>query len=193
MFKLPPLLISAFAILVIVGAGCEATSQASPEPMQPVGEPAAMQKTEPVPEGRMKSSDSTASTSVMTTNNTLMRGAVTTEGQMKTPEVVVARQGNYEAYEASKLSRAKTGNVVLFFYAPWCPTCKTVNTDIKNNLKDLPSDLSLLTVDYDSSTELKKKYGVTYQHTFVQVDEDGNMLKKWSGGSTLQSILAQVN
>ena len=36
--------------------------------------------------------------------------------------------------------------------------------------------------------ELKKKYEVTYQHTFVQVDAQGNMIKKWSGGALADII-----
>jgi thiol-disulfide isomerase/thioredoxin len=179
MFKLPTLLLSAFSVLILVGAGCEGPSKLNSQPMQPAAQPAAMQKMEPVMEpasgGRMEASNSMTSTSAMIATN-----------------ILVNTEGSYEAYEASKLSRAETGNVVLFFYAPWCPTCKTVNTDIKNHLKGLPNDLSLLIVDYDSSTELKKKYGVTYQHTFVQVDAQGTLLKKWSGGSTLQSIVAQI-
>jgi hypothetical protein len=49
-----------------------------------------------------------------------------------------------------------------------------------------------LKVDYESSTELKKKYGVTYQHTLVQVDAQGNMITKWSGGNTLESLLEKI-
>lgn len=102
------------------------------------------------------------------------------------------RKGSYEAYEASKLSLAEKGKVVLFFHAGWCPTCKAADADIKANLSKIPDGVTILKVDYDSSTELKKKYGVTYQHTFVQVDASGNMLKKWSGSSSLAEIAAQV-
>ena len=41
--------------------------------------------------------------------------------------------------------------------------------------------------------DLKKKYGVVYQHTFVQVDKDGNLIKKWSGSPNLSSLVTQVN
>lgn len=46
----------------------------------------------------------------------------------------------------------------------------------------IPENMVLMKTDYDTYTELKKKYGVTYQHTFVQVDENGNELTKWNGG-----------
>lgn len=188
--KLPTLLISAFAVLIVVGAGCEGTSQTRSPTGLPSTPPAEMQKTEPISEGNIEVSTSTSAASV--TNDTAMKAEEGSERQMMKPTIAAVSRGSYEPYEPSKLSRANTGNVVLFFHASWCPACKKVDSDIKNNLKDLPSDLSLLMVDYDSSTELKKKYGVTYQHTFVQVDAQGALLKKWSGGSTLESVVLQV-
>jgi hypothetical protein len=43
-------------------------------------------------------------------------------------------------------------------------------------------------VDYDTAIALRKKYSVTYQHTFVQVDENGKLLKKWSGGQLAEIV-----
>jgi thiol-disulfide isomerase/thioredoxin len=102
------------------------------------------------------------------------------------------KDGSYEAYSPEKLARAETGDVVLFFHASWCPSCRGLNSDIEANLSSIPEGISILKTDYDTSTELKKKYGVTYQHTLVQVDKDGNMIKKWSGGSKLSNLLSQI-
>lgn len=100
--------------------------------------------------------------------------------------------GSYESYAPEKLAFAETGNVVLFFRASWCPTCRALDKDIKENLGAIPSDLKILNVDYDNSQELKQKYGVTTQHTLVQVDKDGNMISKWSGSPTLSSLVSQI-
>ena len=102
------------------------------------------------------------------------------------------KMGSYEAYSADKLARAETGDVVLFFHASWCPSCRGLNSSIESNLKSIPPGLTILKTDYDKETELKKKYGVTYQHTLVQVDKSGNMIKKWSGGGTLDNLLSQI-
>lgn len=102
------------------------------------------------------------------------------------------KAGEYRDYDASLLSRADSGKVVLFFHASWCPTCKVLNSVLNASLSDIPEDVTILKVDYDSSTELKKKYGITYQHTLVQVDSRGNQLTKWSGGSDLDSILTKL-
>lgn len=101
-------------------------------------------------------------------------------------------KGSYEAYSPEKLANAKNGDVVLFFHASWCPSCRTLSGDIDKNLNSIPDGVTILKTDYDTQTELKKKYGITYQHTLVQVDENGNMIKKWSGGSKLTSLLGQI-
>lgn len=106
--------------------------------------------------------------------------------------MMMKKAGTYEAYVENKLAMAETGDVVLFFHASWCPTCKAANGDITAHLDSIPSGLTILKTDYDSSTALRQKYGVTMQHTFVQVDSRGNMIKKWTGSSTLSAIVAQV-
>ena len=103
------------------------------------------------------------------------------------------KAGSYEAYAPEKVALASaTHDVVLFFRASWCPTCRAIDADIKSNLSKIPSTLAILDVNYDDSAALKQKYGVTYQHTFVQVDKDGNLIKKWSGSPTLTALLAEV-
>lgn len=104
----------------------------------------------------------------------------------------IMKVGSYEAYSADKIARAETGDVVLFFHASWCPSCRGLNSSIESNLKSIPLGVTILKTDYDKETELKKKYGVTYQHTLVQVDKDGNMIKKWSGGGSLDNLLSQI-
>ncbi len=99
-------------------------------------------------------------------------------------------KGSFSDYAPAKLANAEKGKVVLYFSAPWCPTCREANKNF--NASATPDGLTLLKLDYDSSTELKKKYGVTYQHTYVQVDKDGKLLKKWSGSKTYDELEAQL-
>lgn len=40
----------------------------------------------------------------------------------------------------------------------------------------------------DQEKELAKKYEITYQHTFVQVDEGGNVITKWNGGGLTELL-----
>lgn len=115
------------------------------------------------------------------------------EGEMmkKEGEMMIST-GSYETYAPEKLAQANEGDVVLFFRASWCPTCRTLDADIKAHLKDIPAGVTILDVNYDNSLDLKKKYGVTYQHTLVQVDAQGNQITKWSGSPTLVALLSNV-
>ena len=101
--------------------------------------------------------------------------------------------GSYETYDSSKLALANNGDVVLFFHAPWCPTCRALDTELNASLNNIPENLTILKTDYDSETQLKQKYGITYQHTLVQVDANGNLIKKWSGSRNLSEITNQLN
>ena len=114
------------------------------------------------------------------------------DAMMDKGDTMMAKAGSYEAYSPEKIAKAATGKVVLFFRADWCPTCKTLDADIRANLKNIPEDVTILDVNYDNSTALKQKYAVTYQHTLVQVDASGNQITKWSGGSTLAEFLKNV-
>lgn len=83
---------------------------------------------------------------------------------------------------------------ILFFKANWCSTCHIAENNILNDLASIPTNLTIYSVDFENSKniELKKKYNVTTQHTFVQVDKEGNMIKKWELSYTVDEILNQV-
>src|SRR3989344_2449483 len=100
--------------------------------------------------------------------------------------------GSYEVYAPEKLALANSGDVVLFFRATWCPTCKALAANIRSNLSGIPAGLTILDVDYDNSSALKQKYGVTYQHTLVQVRADGSMITKWNGSPARVALVAEV-
>lgn len=106
--------------------------------------------------------------------------------------MMMAKGGQYVSYDASKIAFAKDGKVVLFFRASWCPTCRALDADIKANLDQIPQNTLILDVDYDKYADVKKQYGVNYQHTLVQVDATGKMIAKWSGSEGLSELLAQV-
>ncbi|MBN2625171.1 MAG: thioredoxin family protein [Spirochaetales bacterium] len=80
---------------------------------------------------------------------------------------------------------------VLFFNASWCPDCRAAREDFLTHKSSL-TDINLILVDYDDSDDLKMKYGVTYQHTFVLIDGMGKSLDFWNGGGT-EELLAHVS
>lgn len=110
----------------------------------------------------------------------------------KKDESAMMNTGSYEPYAPEKLALAESGDVVLFFRASWCPTCRALDANIRANLKAIPANVTILDVNYDTEKDLKKKYGVTYQHTMVQVDATGNQITKWSGSPTLAAFLSNI-
>lgn len=108
-----------------------------------------------------------------------------------------ASYGNYLEYTLPVFETAEDRKKVLFFYASWCPTCKPTDLEFKSGTKKIPSDLTIFRVNYsDSDTDedekaLAKKYGITYQHTFVYLDENDEEIKRWNGGS-LDKLLSEI-
>ena len=112
---------------------------------------------------------------------------------MDKEEGAMVTHGSYEAYSPEKVAAAENKKVLLFFYAPWCPICRPLDANITANAMSIPKDILILKVNYDSEIALRQKYGVTVQHTIVEVDATGEMQKKWSVETpTLAALLASV-
>ena len=86
-----------------------------------------------------------------------------------------ATEGAYVEYSDDAIAQAE-GRVLLFFHAPWCPQCRSVESDIL--AQGVPDGVTIIKVDYDSRQDLRQQYGVTLQTTFVEVDADGAELQK---------------
>lgn len=80
------------------------------------------------------------------------------------------KPGSYIDYKDGVIE-ATTGTKILFFHAPWCPQCRQAEKSITSTT--LPDNLTIIKVDYDSRQDLRQKYGVTLQTTFVKVDDNG--------------------
>jgi thioredoxin 1 len=112
--------------------------------------------------------------------------------QMTEPVPIQANAGSYETFAPEKLARAQSGKVVIFFRASWCPTCRNLDADIRKNTSSIPANVTILDLDYDTAGELKRKYAVTYQHTLVQVDAKGELVKKWTSSPSLNDIVKNI-
>ena len=102
--------------------------------------------------------------------------------------------GQYIEYSDAAFAAAAGMRRVLFFYANWCPTCRPADADFQAKASQFPEDVVVFRVNYnDTDTDaiekaLAEKYGVTYQHTFIQVDADEQEVTKWNGGQTAQLL-----
>ncbi len=82
--------------------------------------------------------------------------------------------GVYVDYDGDAIAAAE-GRVLLFFHAPWCPQCRSIESDI--DAQGVPDGVTIIKVDYDSNQSLRQEYGVTLQTTFVEVNPDGDGLQ----------------
>lgn len=106
------------------------------------------------------------------------------------PQEPQERTGVYEDYDVTKLSQAQDGKVVLFFMARWSKTSKNLDATLKSKDANIPNNFTILLVDYDKNYQLRKKYEVPFENTFVQVDVSGNMINRWSGSEDPAEIYA---
>jgi thiol-disulfide isomerase/thioredoxin len=77
---------------------------------------------------------------------------------------------------------------VYFFHASWCPICQKIDKDLTRSTDSVPSDTLIIKTDFDNTPDLRKKYGVTTQYTFVQVDDAGNEISQWSATSLSDAV-----
>ncbi len=96
----------------------------------------------------------------------------------------------YVDYSQNELKNSKEEFLILFFHAAWCPSCKAFEEKILT--QEIPENIKFLKVDYDSQTDLRKKYNVVSQTTFVLVNSDGELKKRWIGSRDLQDVLTQL-
>ena len=112
---------------------------------------------------------------------------------MESEEAAMPTEGAWvdqAAYETDPAKYHGSGDVVLFFSASWCPTCQASVESL--DADGVPDGLTVVKVDYDQANDLKKEYGVTVQHTYVQVDESGDEVTKFTGSISGEDIAAQT-
>lgn len=101
-------------------------------------------------------------------------------------------RGTYEPYSEDKLAAYGEDKIILFFHAAWCPICVSLEKEILASSDAIPSGVHALVVDYDNAQSLRQKYGVTIQHTFVQVDSTGSAIQKFSDAFHVSDVVSRL-
>lgn len=133
-----------------------------------------------------------------TNNSSLTTEDVAAEKDTETPNVDTpgegadepvaepTQEGRYTEYSESAVSAEGYDTTALFFHAAWCPECRAFESAIVDG--GVPDGVQILKVDYDSSTDLRQKYGVTLQSTFVSVNDNGDEVSTWVGYGEDKSV-----
>ena len=84
-------------------------------------------------------------------------------------------------------SKIKDKNVIIDFYAVWCPPCKI----LANNLEDFeivkPDNVEIFKVNIDEQLVVAKKYGVTKLPTLVYF-KNGKPIKDYVGILSVEEL-----
>ena len=80
----------------------------------------------------------------------------------------------------------------MYFYESENADHNILDHHIRNHAGDIPDDVLILKVNLSSHDDLKELHEVTSSQTFVQIDNQGGLLKKWHGGSTLNDVLKEI-
>ena len=135
---------------------------------------------------RMKSSITNSNTSTISQSHTNSTPNQNNLYEAETDRYVIYKNGLIEASADTRR--------ILFFYANWCSTCIPADKAIREGVSQIPQDVTIIRVNYnDTDTDeeekdLARKYGITYQHTFVQIDSDGKVVTKWNGGALTELL-----
>ncbi|MDO5083411.1 MAG: thioredoxin family protein [Arachnia propionica] len=116
--------------------------------------------------------------------------AMTTPSGAMTGKAMSSSFITHEEYESSR-ERYTDTTVVLFFNARWCPACRAITEELTTDPGRLPEKTTLVSVDYDEHTELRQRHGVTMQHTFVALDDQGQQVRRWTSTST-EALLKEL-
>lgn len=104
------------------------------------------------------------------------------QGTSPSPQPSSVQASRYLPYSQDSFDRATDKRRVLYFHADWCSVCRPLDQEFSARQQEIPEDVILYKANYDTETALKKKYAITYQHTFVQVDAQDEEVATWSGG-----------
>lgn len=108
------------------------------------------------------------------TRKEMSQTKTTSESSESPAEITTA--GAYVDYSADAVATTP-GTKILFFHAPWCPQCRSLEESIKAAM--LPAGVTIFKVDYDSNQALRQQYGVTLQTTLVKINDNGEKIESY--------------
>jgi len=81
----------------------------------------------------------------------------------------IAQALDIKPYTAEALAAAEGAGqpVALHFHADWCPTCRAQDKVLQSLKAEKGLDLTILTANYDTEKDLKRRFKVNAQSTLV--------------------------
>lgn len=99
---------------------------------------------------------------------------------------------NYSTMLYDKIIEEKA--FAIFFSSDSCATCQNMEKNIKADLSNFPKNTFIVKADFDTETELKKKYEVESPSIIVIINNKGEVVSRLTTPSieALKTVLKQV-
>lgn len=158
-----PLLLPVFFLTILTLTSCQKSIEFQKEDVQPEAIEVQMNAIEQRRQMEADKNDTVETTQSSSTNDVVMDDQDDANQEYT--------QGTYTAYTEGVIGNGETS--VLFFHATWCPACKQNNTNLEEWYAADTFPRSVYKIDYDTSIDLRKQFGVTGQDTFIVIDGNG--------------------
>ena len=107
----------------------------------------------------------------------------------------------YDFDKAHYEQSLKEGKIIfLNFYASWCPICKAEQPDLFAAFNELSNqDVVGYRIHFndnevtDDDKEMAKKFGITYQHTKVIINKNGEVALKSLEAYSKEKVINEIN
>lgn len=80
--------------------------------------------------------------------------------------------------------------VALHFHADWCPTCRAQDKALQSLKAEKGLDITVLTVNYDTEKDVKRRFKVNAQSTFVVLKGQKESARLVGDTSSLNILMA---
>lgn len=84
-------------------------------------------------------------------------------------------------------SKIKDKNVIIDFYASWCPPCRIIGNNLENFDVSKPENVHIYKVNVDDELALAKKYGVSKLPTVIYF-KNGKPVKEYVGVLSVEEL-----
>ena len=135
-----------------------------------------------------------------------MDGSFMEAGEMMEEEsnqrILAGTKSKYYRFDKSHYEKSLAEGKVIFldFHANWCPICKQEQPNIFEAFNELSNENVVgYQVHYnddetnDDDKEMAKKFGVTYQHTKVIINKNGEVALKSLEAFSKERVIDEIN